>query len=208
MFSHEHEVEMTRRYRKDYDLMGWEAEDLLARAGAIAPDALPVLSLQAEIAGMEDGVQAAIDASAQGDIVELADGTVTGEPHDEIEGGYRAISGGVALGNPRTILHYEGGEWSREIPLPDSINLLDQRPALVPYQGAVLALYSSDKRTNNVRDREQNDLFATFLEEEPQAAPPVLSEVRPEGHARAAQHVDGGRGHLFGERVVRGHAAR
>jgi N-acetyl sugar amidotransferase len=30
MFSHEHEVEMTRRYRKDHDLMGKEAEDLLS----------------------------------------------------------------------------------------------------------------------------------------------------------------------------------
>jgi len=29
MFSHEHEVEMTRRYRKDHDLMGLEADDLL-----------------------------------------------------------------------------------------------------------------------------------------------------------------------------------
>jgi N-acetyl sugar amidotransferase len=28
MFSHEHEVEMTRRYRKDHDLMGMEADDL------------------------------------------------------------------------------------------------------------------------------------------------------------------------------------
>lgn len=30
MFSHEHEVEMTRRYRKDHDLMGFEANDLLS----------------------------------------------------------------------------------------------------------------------------------------------------------------------------------
>jgi N-acetyl sugar amidotransferase len=29
MFSHEHEVEMTRRYRKDHDLMGYEADDLI-----------------------------------------------------------------------------------------------------------------------------------------------------------------------------------
>lgn len=29
MFSHEHAVEMTRRYRKDHDLMGHEADDLL-----------------------------------------------------------------------------------------------------------------------------------------------------------------------------------
>lgn len=28
MFSHEHEVEMTRRYRMDHDLMGYEADDL------------------------------------------------------------------------------------------------------------------------------------------------------------------------------------
>ncbi|MGQ3039890.1 MAG: N-acetyl sugar amidotransferase [Brevundimonas sp.] len=30
MFSHEHEVEMSRRYRKDHDLMGHEGEDLLS----------------------------------------------------------------------------------------------------------------------------------------------------------------------------------
>lgn len=30
MFSHAHEVEMTRRYRKDHDLMGREADDLLS----------------------------------------------------------------------------------------------------------------------------------------------------------------------------------
>ena len=29
MFSHEDEVEMTRKYRKDHDLMGYEAEDLI-----------------------------------------------------------------------------------------------------------------------------------------------------------------------------------
>ena len=30
MFSHAHEVQMTRRYRKDHDLMGFEADDLLS----------------------------------------------------------------------------------------------------------------------------------------------------------------------------------
>jgi N-acetyl sugar amidotransferase len=30
MFSHEHEVEMTRRYRKDHDLMGYEADNLVS----------------------------------------------------------------------------------------------------------------------------------------------------------------------------------
>ena len=31
MFSHEHEVEMTRRYRKDHDLLGHEADDLISQ---------------------------------------------------------------------------------------------------------------------------------------------------------------------------------
>ena len=35
MFSHEHEVEMTRRYRKDHDLMGYEADDLIHTANAL-----------------------------------------------------------------------------------------------------------------------------------------------------------------------------
>ena len=30
MYSHEHEVDMTRLYRKDHDLMGYEADDLLS----------------------------------------------------------------------------------------------------------------------------------------------------------------------------------
>jgi N-acetyl sugar amidotransferase len=30
MFSHEHEVQMSRRYRKDHDLMGFEADDLIS----------------------------------------------------------------------------------------------------------------------------------------------------------------------------------
>lgn len=38
MFSHEHEVEMTRRYRKDHDLMGREAEDLLSIFDTLCED--------------------------------------------------------------------------------------------------------------------------------------------------------------------------
>jgi len=36
MFSHLHEVEMTRRYRKDHDLMGYEADDLVSVFDSIA----------------------------------------------------------------------------------------------------------------------------------------------------------------------------
>lgn len=35
MFSHEHEVEMTRRHRKDHDLMGHEADDLITVFGTL-----------------------------------------------------------------------------------------------------------------------------------------------------------------------------
>src|SRR5690606_8849169 len=38
MFSHEHEVEMTRRYRKDHDLMGVEADDLLSLFDMLTED--------------------------------------------------------------------------------------------------------------------------------------------------------------------------
>ena len=38
MFSHEHEVEMTRRYREDHDLMGYEADDLLTIFDALSED--------------------------------------------------------------------------------------------------------------------------------------------------------------------------
>lgn len=38
MFSHEHEVEMTRRYRHDHDLMGYEADDLLGIFDTLSED--------------------------------------------------------------------------------------------------------------------------------------------------------------------------
>jgi len=38
MFSHNHEVEMTRRYRKEHDLMGYEADDLLDNFDVLKED--------------------------------------------------------------------------------------------------------------------------------------------------------------------------
>lgn len=38
MFSHLHEVEMTRRYRKEHDLMGYEADDLLSVFDTLTED--------------------------------------------------------------------------------------------------------------------------------------------------------------------------
>ncbi len=84
---------------------------------------------------------------------------------------------------------YDGGRWSDEIPLQHSINLLDQRAALVPYDGAILALYATDNRKTNVRDRENNDLYAAILDAGPDAQPPALSEIQPLGHTRAAKPI-------------------
>lgn len=42
MFSHTDEVEMTRKYRKEHDLMGYEAEDLVSEADSVSEfDVLP-----------------------------------------------------------------------------------------------------------------------------------------------------------------------
>lgn len=41
MFSHLDKVEMTRKYRKEHDLMGFEAEDLIGEGGITADDILP-----------------------------------------------------------------------------------------------------------------------------------------------------------------------
>jgi N-acetyl sugar amidotransferase len=38
MFSHTHEVQMTRRYRRDHDLMGYEADDLLTTFDSLTED--------------------------------------------------------------------------------------------------------------------------------------------------------------------------
>lgn len=43
MFSHLDEVEMTRKYRKDHDLMGYEAEDLIGEDGLTLDDVRPYM---------------------------------------------------------------------------------------------------------------------------------------------------------------------
>jgi hypothetical protein len=59
-------------------------------------------------------------------------------------------------------LRYDGKAWSPPRRLAQSANLLDNRPALVPFGDGILAVYSGDGRTST-RDREQDDLFATTL---------------------------------------------
>ena len=42
MFSHEHEVEMTRRYREDHDLFGIEADKLLQLENELKEEDMPI----------------------------------------------------------------------------------------------------------------------------------------------------------------------
>src|SRR5262249_30147439 len=55
-------------------------------------------------------------------------------------------------------LRYDGKKWSAPRRLSNSANLLDNRPALVPYDKGVLTVFSGDNRVNT-QARDQNDLF-------------------------------------------------
>src|SRR5262249_20681855 len=60
-------------------------------------------------------------------------------------------------------LRYDGKAWSAPRRLAGSSNQLDNRPALAPYGQGILAVYSGDKRVQNPRDRDQNDVYAALL---------------------------------------------
>ena len=76
-------------------------------------------------------------------------------------------------------LRYDGKKWSEPGELPDSSNIIDNRPAMVPYKQGVLVVHSSDKRTNT-RSRDQDDLYATVLATEADtAASPELKPAEP-----------------------------
>lgn len=59
---------------------------------------------------------------------------------------------------------HSGDEWSPAIPIPNSENFIDNRPALVRLSsGSLLAVYSTDKRTNTTQSGRDNDLHACIL---------------------------------------------
>ncbi|HIE52538.1 MAG TPA: hypothetical protein EYP85_12335 [Armatimonadetes bacterium] len=76
--------------------------------------------------------------------------------------------------------YYQGDHWADPILVPNSENLLDNRPALVPLRGAgLLALYSSDARTRVRGPNRNNDLHATLLSAEGPVQPPQLADIPP-----------------------------
>ncbi|MBW3542021.1 MAG: hypothetical protein KY476_17265, partial [Planctomycetes bacterium] len=79
-------------------------------------------------------------------------------------------------------VRFDGQKWSEPRELPNSSNILDNKPALVPWNGGVLAVHSSDRR-QNTQGRDQDDLYATRLTDGAETSKPKLmdaSEPAPE----------------------------
>jgi hypothetical protein len=87
-------------------------------------------------------------------------------------------------------LRYDGKQWSSPRRLAHSANLLDNRPALVPFAQGILAVYSSDNRLRT-QNRGKDDLFATLLLPIGAAHAPELVAAEPVAEAKvAAVHPD------------------
>jgi hypothetical protein len=87
-------------------------------------------------------------------------------------------------------LRYDGKDWSAPHRLANSSNLMDNRPALVPYEKGLLAVYSSDTRLRT-QNRDQDDLFAAVLSAADPVSPPELVADKPPGPPELEQvHPD------------------
>jgi hypothetical protein len=76
--------------------------------------------------------------------------------------------------------HHDGRAWSPARHLAFSSNLLDNRPALIPHDGGLLAIHSTDGR-RNTQSRRQDDLYATWLEPGSRGTePPALVALEAE----------------------------
>jgi len=86
-------------------------------------------------------------------------------------------------------LRYQGKNWSAPQRMPESANLLDNRPAMVPHGAGILTVYSGDNRVRS-QDRDQNDLFAALLTSPGKASAPELIPDRPAGADAAKAAVE------------------
>lgn len=73
-------------------------------------------------------------------------------------------------------LRYDGKKWDEPVHLNNSSNLMDNRPALVPLDKGLLAVYSSDRRYNT-QNRGEDDLYLTLLDGSADAGDPQLSDA-------------------------------
>ncbi|HEX8203416.1 MAG TPA: hypothetical protein VF590_23270 [Isosphaeraceae bacterium] len=86
---------------------------------------------------------------------------------------HHPLPGGAGEAWVSSHLRYDGQTWSAPRVLPHSSNLMENRPALAAVAGGILAVYSSDTRTNTA-GRDQDDLFAAILTTPQGAGPPRL----------------------------------
>lgn len=83
------------------------------------------------------------------------------------------------------VTHNAGDGWTRPVPLAHSENLLDNRPAVVPLdEGRILAVHSTDYRTQGTRNADQNDLYCSIAQADGAVKPPAL--VAPPAAAAVA----------------------
>jgi hypothetical protein len=82
-------------------------------------------------------------------------------------------------------LRYDGQDWSAPRRLIDSANLIDNRPALVPYGPGVLVVYSGDGRIST-QNRREDDLYATLLMPETSERELALAAPAPAPKAELA----------------------
>ncbi len=81
---------------------------------------------------------------------------------------------------------YDGKSWSPLRPLAASSYLIDDRAALAPVEGGLMAIYTGDQRLRT-QNRDQNDLFAARLGSEGSAArEPALVVASPSPKAELA----------------------
>jgi hypothetical protein len=87
-------------------------------------------------------------------------------------------------------LHYDGTRWAGPMALAGSLNLLDNRPALLPLGEGLLAVCSGDGRKNTT-NRGQTDLFATLLAAPgPAGAPELAPDDLPSEPALKPVHAN------------------
>ena len=81
--------------------------------------------------------------------------------------------------------HLGAGGWSAAVPLANSANILDNRPALVPLSEGLLVVHSTDGRAAGTQGAKRNDLYCSVLQSAGPAGPPE-PVARPAAPAKAA----------------------
>jgi hypothetical protein len=80
-------------------------------------------------------------------------------------------------------LRYDGKDWSTPFRLANSADLIDNRPAIVPFGKGILTVYTGDGRIRT-QNRDQNDLFAAILNA---AGPAQAAAFKPDNAAPPAK---------------------